>query len=217
MAKVYVEFEEPESCSKCPLFYATEGAFSDVCQLLNESDERVNTLKEKFSDCPLKKVEERENKLRQSEEGEIVCIKHYEAIKNFPILKEQVEDWKADHEHNLELMKGLNERIAELEKENDCYKALESHYDEIEEDAKAIAKENEELKKNVLVWHKVTCHEPDENGYITDDNPTEEGKEYLFKLKNGSVIIEELYYEDGYIVEGYSWEEIEAWAELPEV
>lgn len=30
MAKVYVEFEEPESCSKCPLFYATEGAFSDV-------------------------------------------------------------------------------------------------------------------------------------------------------------------------------------------
>lgn len=80
-----------------------------------------------------------------------------------------------------------------------------------------LEKENEELKKNALVWHKVTCHEPDENGYITDDNPAEEGKEYLFKLKNGSVIIEELYYEDGYIVEGYSWEEIEAWAELSEM
>ena len=44
-------------------------------------------------------------------------------------------------------------RIAELEKENedlkkqiDCYKAFESHYEEIEEDAKAIAKENAELK-----------------------------------------------------------------------
>lgn len=37
-------------------------------------------------------------------------------------------------------------RIAELEKQNDCYKALESHYEEIEEDAKIIAKENEELK-----------------------------------------------------------------------
>lgn len=34
----------------------------------------------------------------------------------------------------------------ELKKENDCYKALKSHYEEIEEDAKAIAKENEELK-----------------------------------------------------------------------
>ena len=47
-------------------------------------------------------------------------------------------------------------RIAELEKENedlkkqiDCYKAFESHYDEIEEDAKAIAEENEELKAQI--------------------------------------------------------------------
>lgn len=58
MAKVYVEFEEPESCSNCPLFYATEGAFSDVCQLLNESTEKINDLKEKLENCPLKKVEE---------------------------------------------------------------------------------------------------------------------------------------------------------------
>ena len=34
-------------------------------------------------------------------------------------LKEQVEDWKADHEHNLELMKGLNGKIAELEMQNE--------------------------------------------------------------------------------------------------
>ena len=33
-------------------------------------------------------------------------------------LEEQCEDWKADHKHNLELMKGLNNRIADLEKEN---------------------------------------------------------------------------------------------------
>ena len=47
-------------------------------------------------------------------------------------------------------------RISELEKENadlkkqiSCYKAFESHYDEIEEDAKAIAKENEDLKNQI--------------------------------------------------------------------
>lgn len=57
MAKVYVEFEEPESCSKCPLFYATEGAFSDVCQLLNESTGKIYYLKEKLENCPLKKVD----------------------------------------------------------------------------------------------------------------------------------------------------------------
>lgn len=59
---------------------------------------------------------ELKEKLRQFEEGETVCIKHYESIRNYPILKEQIEDWKADHKHNLELMQGLNERIAELKK-----------------------------------------------------------------------------------------------------
>lgn len=45
-----------------------------------------------------------------------------------------------------------------------------------------LAKENEALKKSSLVWHKVTCFsKPDENGYITTDNPVEEGKEYLLK------------------------------------
>ena len=40
-------------------------------------------------------------------------------------------------------------RIAELEKENEGLKAFESHCDEIEEDAKAIAEENEELKAQI--------------------------------------------------------------------
>lgn len=57
MAKVYVEFEEPESCSKCPLFYVTEGAYSDICQLTNEKAEKINIWKEKLENCPLKKVD----------------------------------------------------------------------------------------------------------------------------------------------------------------
>lgn len=56
-------------------------------------------------------------------------------------------------QHGFEI---ICKRIAELEKENEdlkkqisCYKAFESHYDEIEEDAKAIAKENAELKAQI--------------------------------------------------------------------
>ena len=37
----------------------------------------------------------------------------------------------------------------DLKKQISCYKAFESHYDEIEEDAKAIAKENAELKVQI--------------------------------------------------------------------
>ena len=50
------------------------------------------------------------------------------------------------------------EYIAELEEENEGLKAFESHCDEIEEDAKVIAKENAELKakldkiRNYLVY-----------------------------------------------------------------
>ena len=57
MAKVYVEFEEPECCYDCPLFYATEGAFCDRCQLTNEEVEKINIWKEKLKNCPLKKVD----------------------------------------------------------------------------------------------------------------------------------------------------------------
>lgn len=37
------------------------------------------------------------------------------------IYENQIEDLKSDHEHNLELMKGLNDKITELEKENKRY------------------------------------------------------------------------------------------------
>lgn len=58
--------------------------------------------------------------------GNILCRAKANYIKT---LEESIEDWKADHKHNLELMQGLNERIAELKKEN------------------------EELRKNQIVWH----------------------------------------------------------------
>ena len=50
------------------------------------------------------------------------------------------------------------EEVERIEKENEGFKAFDSHYDEIEEDAKAIAKENAELKakldeiKNYLTY-----------------------------------------------------------------
>lgn len=43
----------------------------------------------------------------------------------------------------------MRSRIVELEEENEGLKAFESYCDEIEEDAKAIAKENAELKEKV--------------------------------------------------------------------
>ena len=84
---------------------------------------------------------------------------------------------------------------------------------------KMIEEENEQLKKNDIVWHKVTCFDkPDENGYITANNPAEEGKDYLVLLKNKHILISKLGYDDdGYFFEGYDWEDIEAWAELPRV
>lgn len=79
-----------------------------------------------------------------------------------------------------------------------------------------LAKENEALKKSALVWHKVTCFDkPDENGYITTDNPAEEGKEYLLKTKYG-FDVDTLEYDDTGFFFKYDWSEIEAWAELPE-
>ena len=47
-----------------------------------------------------------------------------------------------------------------------------------------------------MIWHKVTCFDkPDENGYITANNPAEEGKEYLLLLKNKHYVVDELTYD----------------------
>lgn len=55
--------------------------------------------------------------------------------------EEGIEDWKSDHEHNLELMKGLNDRIADLEKQIEkmkCYLPV----DERDSDHKWFAYKN---------------------------------------------------------------------------
>lgn len=133
---------------------------------------------------------------------------------------------KQSIEELVEKKTALEKRIFELEKQNedlkkeiDCYKSLECHFDEIEEDAKAIAEENEELKKNALIWHKVTCFDkPDENGCITNDAPAYDNREYLVKTKRGYYSIQELMEVDsGVVFEDCEWEDVDEWAELPEV
>ena len=73
-------------------------------------------------------------------------------------LKEQVEDWKADHEHNLDLMKGLNERIAELKKKcfvleqrADVFKTLNTNeVNELKKDKEHLDKVNNEQTEVIL-------------------------------------------------------------------
>ena len=110
------------------------------------------------------------------------------------------------------------DKIKELEKEIRRLKKCEAVYFHLLEIIGELREENEQLKKNAIVWHKVICFDaPDENGYITASNPAEEGKEYLVLLKNKSIAISRLDYNDvGYIFEDFDWEDIEAWAELPE-
>lgn len=79
-----------------------------------------------------------------------------EMRKHIAELEKENEDLKAEIGLNeATIQDQLEDRIkvikenADLKKQIDCYKAFESHYDEIEEDAKAIAKENEELKEQI--------------------------------------------------------------------
>ena len=82
-----------------------------------------------------------------------------------------------------------------------------------------LQEENEDLKKNALVWHKVTCFDkPDENGYITNDCPSDIGREFLVRGKFGDCSVRELVEVDnGVIFDDCEWEDVDAWAELPEV
>ena len=128
-------------------------------------------------------------------------------------------------------------RITKLEEENkkqkelnnSLYKSLEKvgkinaekqlKNEELKTQVDILREENEQLKKNAIVWHKVTCFDdPDENSFITANNPAEEGKDYLVLLKNKHIVISALAYDDdGYFFDDFDWEDIEAWAELPEV
>lgn len=111
----------------------------------------------------------------------------------------------------------MNEKLSSQEQQELC--AWIEAAMEFGENLDECAKENEQLKKNAIVWHKVTCFdEPNENGFITASNPVDEGKDYLVLLKNKRIAISGLAYDDdGYFFEDFDWEDIEAWAELPEV
>ena len=82
-----------------------------------------------------------------------------------------------------------------------------------------LEKENERLEKEaVLVWHKVTCFDkPDEDGFITYDNPSDVGKEFLVRDKFGDYSVRELIEIDTYGIyfDDIEWEDVVAWAELP--
>lgn len=71
-------------------------------------------------------------------------------------LEKENADLKAEIGLNeVTIQEQLKERVKvikeneDLKKQISCYKAYESHYDEIEEDVKAIAKENEDLKNQI--------------------------------------------------------------------
>jgi len=51
---------------------------------------------------------------------------YFDSIDKISKLKEQVADLQSDHEYNLELMNGLNKRIAELNKANEEIAELKS-------------------------------------------------------------------------------------------
>lgn len=65
----------------------------------------------------------------------------------------------------------------------------------------------------------MTCFDkPDENGWITNDAPAYDNREYLVRTKRGYYSIQELREVDsGVVFEDYEWEDVDAWAELPEV
>lgn len=133
------------------------------------------------------------------------------------------EEVKQSIEELVDKKTALEKRIFELEKENEDLKAEiglneVTIQDQLEDRIKVI-KENEELKKNALVWHKVTCFDkPDENGWITYDVPAYDNSEYLVRTKRGHYSIQELMEVDtGIVFEDSEWEDVDAWAELPEV
>lgn len=112
-------------------------------------------------------------------------------------------------------------RIAELEKENERMKGILLRNDETIKTLNDIKNQKcieiEELKKNALDFHKVTCFDkPDENGFITNDAPGYDNREYLVRTKRGHYSIQELRELDiGVVFEDYEWEEVDKWAELP--
>ena len=74
-------------------------------------------------------------------------------------LKEEIEDWKACHEHQLELMKGLNDRIADLEKMlSEQYPDLKQSLDWANEREKELLEQIEKMKNcQNCKWQYCEC------------------------------------------------------------
>lgn len=146
-------------------------------------------------------------------------INLYEEI----ILGNQMEiaELKKENKISEEIIIGEQQEINELKKKLDFFltETVAGKEYRPKEELDEFEKENEELKKNALVWHKVTCFDkPDENGFITTDAPAYDNREYLVRTKRGHYSIQELMEVDsGVVFEDYEWEDVDAWAELSEV
>ena len=97
-----------------------------------------------------------------------VCYKHNNDISSL-ITESAYEKENLLFENAVEFLKKLEKEnkineviskqqlINDLKKEIDYYKSLESHYDEIEEDAKAIAEENTKLQEKLNIRSCQNC------------------------------------------------------------
>ena len=97
-----------------------------------------------------------------------ICYKHNTDISSL-ITESACEKENLLFENAVEFLKKLekenkiNEAVSkqqlinDLKKEIDYYKSLESHYDEIEEDAKTIAEENAKLQEKLNIRSCQNC------------------------------------------------------------
>ena len=100
------------------------------------------------------------------------------------------------------------------------YLKLKSEYDELNDwhnsQARELLLENKKLKKNQFTVHEVVWRD----GVIISELPNDIGAFYVVKLKNGIVAVAELCrgYDETIYLDGYDeWEDLESWAELPEM
>lgn len=158
---------------------------------------------------------------------EIICKKIVKLEKENEQLKAQIENLEKDKEQiifesDLKI-KALEDHIEKLEADSaskdECIDNLEHDLKDAGGELELWQRENAELKKQVLKWNKVTCFdEPDKDGFITNDNPSDVGCDFIIKLKSGTVTVDTLTECDcGIIFDNYDWEDIEAWCYIPEI
>ena len=167
--------------------------------------------------------EEQKEKLNDLKNRISFALKDGTLQQGFEIICKRIAELEKGNEELVDKKTAFEKRIFELEKGNADLKA-EIGLNEITiqdqlEDRVKLIKENEDLKKNALVWHKVTCFDkPNENGCITYDAPAYDYRKYLVRTKRGHYSIQELMEVDsGVVFDDYEWEDVDAWAELSEV